>query len=100
MSPRGAGQDPARRRVWRSSSGWAASSCSGGRAAHFGDPPAAGPLSETDHFPGKDLFYRISGITLQAPLSLRQRPNDLRTIMARALIATAECGARTNPSSG
>ena len=41
---------------------------------------------ETDHF-RKDLFYRISGITLRLP-SLRQRPNDLRTIMVAA-IATA-----------
>ena len=32
---------------------------------------------ETDHF-RKDLFYRISGITLQAPFALRQRPSDLR----------------------
>ncbi|MEP6574310.1 MAG: sigma-54 dependent transcriptional regulator [Gemmatimonadota bacterium] len=47
------------------------------------------PLSRylaTDHF-RKDLFYRINGITLRLP-SLRQRPSDLRSIIATA-IATA-----------
>ena len=38
---------------------------------------------ETDHF-RKDLFYRISGITLRLP-ALRQRPNDLRVLMATAI---------------
>jgi transcriptional regulator with PAS, ATPase and Fis domain len=42
---------------------------------------------ETDHF-RKDLFYRISGITLRLP-SLRQRPNDLRTIMAAAIVSAS-----------
>jgi transcriptional regulator with PAS, ATPase and Fis domain len=41
---------------------------------------------ETDHF-RRDLFYRISGITLRVP-ALRERPNDLRSLMA-AEIATA-----------
>ncbi len=35
---------------------------------------------ETDHF-RKDLFYRISGITLRLP-SLRQRPTDLVSLVA------------------
>ena len=42
---------------------------------------------ETDHF-RKDLFYRISGITLRLP-ALRERPHDLRTIMAAAIKAAA-----------
>jgi two-component system response regulator HydG len=41
---------------------------------------------QTDTF-RKDLFYRISGITLRVP-ALRDRPNDLRTLMASE-IATA-----------
>ncbi len=39
----------------------------------------------TDHF-RKDLFYRISGITLRLP-ALSERPRDLRTIMATAIAA-------------
>ncbi len=42
---------------------------------------------ETDHF-RKDLFYRISGITVRLP-ALRERPHDLRTIMAAAIAAAA-----------
>jgi transcriptional regulator with PAS, ATPase and Fis domain len=45
---------------------------------------------ELDHF-RKDLFYRISGITLRLP-PLRERPNDLRSIVAAAIQAA---GART-----
>jgi transcriptional regulator with PAS, ATPase and Fis domain len=40
---------------------------------------------ETDHF-RKDLFYRISGITLHLP-ALRRRPNDLRSLMAAEIAA-------------
>jgi transcriptional regulator with PAS, ATPase and Fis domain len=36
----------------------------------------------------KDLFYRISGLTLRLP-PLRERPNDLRTIVAAAIQATS-----------
>jgi two-component system response regulator HydG len=43
---------------------------------------------ETDHF-RKDLFYRISGITLRLP-ALRERPHDLRTIVGTAIVAAAE----------
>jgi len=43
---------------------------------------------ETDHF-RKDLFYRISGITLHLP-PLRERPHDLRTIVARAIHTAAQ----------
>ena len=38
---------------------------------------------QLDHF-RKDLFYRISGITLRLP-PLRERPNDLRSIVASAI---------------
>ena len=41
----------------------------------------------TDHF-RKDLFYRISGITLRLP-PLSERPKDLRTIMAAAIAAAS-----------
>ena len=41
----------------------------------------------TDHF-RKDLFYRISGITLRLP-PLAERPHDLRTIMAAAIAAAS-----------
>lgn len=41
---------------------------------------------ETEHF-RKDLFYRISGITLRLP-ALRERPNDLPSLIA-AEIASA-----------
>ena len=41
----------------------------------------------TDHF-RKDLFYRISGITLRLP-PLCERPRDLRTIMATAIAAAS-----------
>jgi len=40
-----------------------------------------------DHF-RKDLFYRISGITLRLP-ALRERPNDLRSIVATAIHAAS-----------
>ncbi|MBP2647868.1 MAG: sigma-54-dependent transcriptional response regulator [Gemmatimonadetes bacterium] len=40
-----------------------------------------------DHF-RKDLFYRISGITLRLP-PLCERPRDLRTIMATAIAAAS-----------
>ena len=40
---------------------------------------------ETDHF-RKDLFYRISGITLKVP-ALRERPNDLRALVATEIAA-------------
>jgi len=40
---------------------------------------------ETDHF-RKDLFYRISGITLRLP-SLRQRPTDLVSLVAAEMNA-------------
>ena len=43
---------------------------------------------ETDHF-RKDLFYRISGITLRLP-ALRERPHDLRTIVGTAIAAAAQ----------
>jgi len=42
---------------------------------------------ETDHF-RKDLFYRISGITLRIP-ALRERPNDLRSLMAAEIAAAS-----------
>jgi transcriptional regulator with PAS, ATPase and Fis domain len=42
---------------------------------------------ETDHF-RKDLFYRVSGITLRIP-PLRDRPNDLRTLIAREISAAS-----------
>jgi transcriptional regulator with PAS, ATPase and Fis domain len=48
---------------------------------------------ETDHF-RKDLFYRISGITLRLP-ALRQRPNDLRTLMATAIDAAGAALGKT-----
>jgi two-component system response regulator HydG len=41
-----------------------------------------------DHF-RKDLFYRISGITLRLP-PLRERPRDLRTIVGTAIAAASE----------
>jgi len=41
----------------------------------------------TDQF-RKDLFYRISGITLRLP-PLNERPKDLRTIMATAIAAAS-----------
>ena len=40
-----------------------------------------------DHF-RKDLFYRISGITLRLP-PLRERPKDLRSIVAAAIQAAS-----------
>lgn len=43
---------------------------------------------ETDHF-RKDLFYRISGITLRLP-SLRQRPTDLVSLVAAEMTAASE----------
>ena len=42
---------------------------------------------ETDHF-RKDLFYRVSGITLRLP-PLRDRPNDLRSLVAREVSAAS-----------
>jgi len=42
---------------------------------------------ETDHF-RKDLFYRISGITLRLP-ALRHRPNDLRSVAAASIAAAS-----------
>jgi two-component system response regulator HydG len=42
---------------------------------------------ETDHF-RKDLFYRVSGITLRVP-PLRERPNDLRSLMAKEIGAAS-----------
>jgi two-component system, NtrC family, response regulator HydG len=41
----------------------------------------------TDTF-RKDLFYRISGITLRVP-ALRDRPNDLRSLMAAEIAAAS-----------
>ena len=43
---------------------------------------------ETDHF-RKDLFYRISGITLRLP-SLRQRPTDLVSLMAAEITSASQ----------
>jgi transcriptional regulator with PAS, ATPase and Fis domain len=42
---------------------------------------------ETDTF-RKDLFYRISGITIRLP-ALRERPNDLRSLMATEIAAAS-----------
>ena len=42
---------------------------------------------QSDHF-RKDLFYRISGITLRLP-SLRQRPNDLPSLIALEINAAS-----------
>jgi DNA-binding NtrC family response regulator len=47
---------------------------------------------ETDHF-RKDLFYRVSGITLRVP-PLRDRPNDLRSLMGREIAAASEAMGR------
>lgn len=47
---------------------------------------------ETDHF-RKDLFYRVSGITLRLP-PLRDRPNDLRSLVAREVGAASEAMGR------
>ncbi len=47
---------------------------------------------ETDHF-RKDLFYRVSGITLRLP-PLRDRPNDLRSLVARETGAASEAMGR------
>jgi transcriptional regulator with PAS, ATPase and Fis domain len=47
----------------------------------------------TDHF-RKDLFYRISGITLRLP-PLSERPRDLRTIMAAAIAAAGRAQGKT-----
>ena len=71
-----------------SSNASAASSCSEAdvrliSATHL---PLARYL-ETDHF-RKDLFYRISGITLRLP-SLRQRPTISRAIMAAAIVTAS-----------
>ncbi len=43
---------------------------------------------ETEHF-RKDLFYRISGITLRLP-PLRERPNDLRSLMGAEIAAASQ----------
>ncbi|HUF27440.1 MAG TPA: sigma 54-interacting transcriptional regulator [Gemmatimonadaceae bacterium] len=43
---------------------------------------------EAAHF-RKDLFYRISGITVAIP-ALRERPNDLRALVAREIAAASE----------
>ena len=43
---------------------------------------------ETDHF-RRDLFYRISGITITVP-PLRDRPSDLRAIVGTEIEAAAE----------
>lgn len=48
---------------------------------------------ETDHF-RKDLFYRISGITLRIP-SLRQRQNDLRALIASEIATAAAAQGKT-----
>jgi DNA-binding NtrC family response regulator len=48
---------------------------------------------QTDTF-RKDLFYRISGITLRIP-ALRDRPNDLRTLMAAEIAAAGASQGRT-----
>jgi DNA-binding NtrC family response regulator len=48
---------------------------------------------ETDHF-RKDLFYRISGITLRIP-SLRQRQNDLRSLIASEIASAAATQGKT-----
>jgi transcriptional regulator with PAS, ATPase and Fis domain len=42
---------------------------------------------ETDHF-RKDLFYRVSGITLRVP-PLRERPKDLRSLVAKEISAAS-----------
>ncbi|MDQ6888365.1 MAG: sigma 54-interacting transcriptional regulator [Gemmatimonadota bacterium] len=42
---------------------------------------------ESDHF-RKDLFYRISGLTLRVP-TLRDRPNDLRSLIASEITAAS-----------
>ncbi len=43
---------------------------------------------QADHF-RKDLFYRISGITLRLP-PLRERPRDLRSLMAAEITAASQ----------
>ncbi len=48
---------------------------------------------ESDQF-RKDLFYRISGITLTIP-PLRERPNDLRTLVAKEIAAAGRTQGKT-----
>lgn len=47
-----------------------------------------GRYGQSDNF-RKDLFYRISGITLSVP-PLRLRPNDLRSLVAQEIASAAE----------
>ncbi|MGI9078373.1 MAG: sigma 54-interacting transcriptional regulator [Gemmatimonadaceae bacterium] len=47
-----------------------------------------GRFGQSDNF-RKDLFYRISGITLSVP-PLRLRPNDLRSLVAAEIASAAE----------
>lgn len=47
-----------------------------------------GRYGQSDNF-RKDLFYRISGITLSVP-PLRLRPNDLRSLVAAEIASAAE----------
>lgn len=44
-------------------------------------------FGESEHF-RKDLFYRISGITISVP-PLRERPADLRSLVAREIAAAS-----------
>jgi transcriptional regulator with PAS, ATPase and Fis domain len=48
---------------------------------------------QADHF-RKDLFYRISGITLRLP-PLRERPRDLRSLMAAEITTASQSMGRT-----
>jgi transcriptional regulator with PAS, ATPase and Fis domain len=47
---------------------------------------------ETDHF-RKDLFYRISGITLRLP-ALRERPSDLPRLMGAEIASASRAAAK------